>query len=238
MPTIATRAAGSARGYGFAGIKLNVVSQTFTSSTTWVAPVGVTSLLAVIGKGQDGGSDGPAAIDMDFNSVSSTVSGSGRASLPIPWSSIAQSASNTVSRFNIVDYSPNYIMLNREFTFFSNGTFDWVDNNQTFPYYVVVGSWSLQSYGGAPNPPSGNASYGANGTYYASGLYIAPGGPGANTTGFGFTFPGGGVSGSYPNQTGDPASPASYTNVTVTPGASYGLSIPDNGYITIQYLSA
>lgn len=237
MPTIATRGGASARGFGFSGIKTNVTSQTFTSSTTWVAPVGVTSLLAVIGKGQDGGGDYQAGIEMDFNSVSSTASGSGPASLPIPWSAIAQSARLTVERFNIIDYSPNWQMLNRQFTFYSNGTLSWVDDNQTFPYYAVVGTWSLQSYGGAPNPPSGNANYGASGTYYASGVYIAPGGAGANTTGFGFTFPGGGISGSYPNQVGIAASPASYTNVAVTPGASYSLSIPDNGYITIQYLS-
>lgn len=238
MPTIATRAAASARGYGFAGIKLNVVSQTFTSSTTWVAPATVTNLLAVIGKGQDGYGTYVAGLSVDFTSVESIVSGSGANSLPIPWSGVANTTNITVSRFNASSYNPLYQYQNRAFTFYSNNTFSWVNNPEALPYYVVTGTWTLGSYGGAPNPPSGNATYGATGGYFASGLYFAPGGAGANTTGFGFTFPGGGVSGDYPNQVGEGATPASYTNVAVTPGASYSLSIPDNGYITIQYLSA
>lgn len=238
MPTIATRAAASARGYGFAGIKLNVVSQTFTSSTTWVAPATVTNLLAVIGKGQDGSGTFEAGITLDFTTVESTVSGSGANSLPISWSGVANTTNITISRFNASNYNPLYQIQNRAFTFYSNNTFSWVNSPETFPYYVVTGTWSLQSYGSAPNPPSGNATYGANGGYYAYGQYLAPGGAGAATTGFGFTFPGGGVSGTYPSQVGEGATPLSYTDVAVTPGASYSLSIPDGGYITIQYLSA
>jgi len=238
MPTIATRAAGSARGYGFAGIKLNVVSQTFTSSTTWVAPAGVTNLTAVIGKGQDGASDGAANYALSFATINNSASGSGANSLPITWSAVANTTQTTVNRFNTLSYNPTFTAVDRDFTFYANNTFTWVDGGGIFPYYVVPGTWILVPLGGAPNPPSGNATYGSTGGYYAGGLYIAPGGPGANTTGFGFTFPGGGVSGSYPNQVGEGATPASYSNVAVTPGASYGLSIPDNGYITIQYLSA
>lgn len=237
MPTIATRGGASARGFGFSGIKTNVTSQTFTSSTTWVAPAGVTSLLALIGKGQDGASDGIAYTQLDNSSISNYSSGSGPYTLPIPWSSVANTTQNTVDRFNTSDYNPTYVFYNRGFSFYSNGTFTWSDNNQTFGLYVVTGTWSLVASGNAPNPPSGNASYGSSGGYVAEGQYIAPGGAGANTTGFGYTFTGGGVSGSYPNQVGSPASPASYTNVPVTPGASYALSIPGNGYITIQYLS-
>lgn len=238
MPTIATRAAGSAKGYGFAGIKLNVVSQTFTSSTTWTAPATVTNLLAVIGKGQDGYGTYQTNTTLSFATITNSGSGSGSNSLPIPWSAVANTTNITVSRFNTTSYNPTFTAVDRAFTFYSNNTFSWVDGGGVFPYYVVTGTWSLQSSSGAPNPPSGNATYGATGGYYASGDYLAPGGSGANTTGFGFTFPGGGVSGSYPNETGNAATPASYNNVAVTPGASYSLSIPDNGYITIQYLAA
>ena len=243
MPTIATRAAASARGYGFAGIKLNVVSQTFTSSTTWVAPATVTNLLAVIGKGQDGGSDYQGNISVSTVSITNVAGTGGTISLPITWSGVANTAKICANVYTAGGYQLAYHADDREFTFYSNLTASFVDLNNwsaytTFPYYLVAGTWSLQSYGGAPNPPSGNATYGASGGYYANGDIIYPGGPGANTTGFGYTFTGGGTSGSYPNATGDPATPASYTNVAVTPGASYSLSIPAGGYITIQYLSA
>lgn len=241
MPTIITRGAGSARGYGFSqgaaaappGPVLQTV--TFTSSGTWVAPAGVTLVTTLVGKGADGYGSYQDNTTLDFSNVSSTVSGSGSNSLPIPWSAVANTTNITVSRFNTSNYNPSYQYFNRDFTFYSNNTFSFGDNNQTFPYYVVTGTWSRQSYGSAPNPPSGSASYGANGGYYASGVYIAPGGGGAGSSAFGFSFPGGGVSGSYPNETGDPASPVTYTNVSVTPGASYPINVAGGGYVTIQY---
>jgi hypothetical protein len=49
---------------------------------------------------------------------------------------------------------------------------------------------------------------------------------GASTTGFGKTFPGG---------TGGAATPVTYNNVAVTPGASYKLVVPAGGSITITY---
>lgn len=241
MPTIITRGAASARGYGFSqgaaaappGPVLQTV--TFTSSGTWVAPAGVTTVTALSGAGSAGTGSYNAAALVDFSSVESTVSGSGPNGLPIPWSAVANTTNITVSRFNASNYNPSYQYNNRSFTFYSNNTFAFSDNYETFPYYVVTGTWSLQSFGSAPNPPSGSAAYGASGSYYAYGLYVAPGFGGDASTAFGYSFPGGGVSGTYPNETGDPASPVSYGSFSVTPGASYPINVAGGGYVTIQY---
>lgn len=241
MPTIITRGAASARGYGFSqGAAAAppgpvLYTDTYTSSGTWVAPAGVTSLVLLGGRGADGYGTYQTSTTLDFSDVTSTVSGSGANSLPLAWSGVANTTNITVSRFNTSNYNPTYNYFNRSFVFYSNNTFSFSDNNQTFPYYVVTGTWSRQSYGSAPNPPSGSASYGADGGYYAYGDYLAPGGGGASSTAFGYTFPGGGVSGTYPNETGDPASPVSYGSVPVTPGASYPINVAGGGYVTIQY---
>lgn len=237
MPTIATRGGASARGFGFSGIKTNVTSQTFTSSTTWVAPIGVTSLLAVIGKGQDGASDGQGSIAVANVGVSNNSGTGGTNSLPITAAAAYNTAQACVNIYNAGGFQSASFSGNRNFEFYSNQTFSWADsypygNTGDFPYYLVGGTWSLTG-----SPLSGSLSYPASFSYAAVGDVIYPGGPGANTTGFGYTFTGGTVSGSYPNQTGNAASPVSYTNVAVTPGASYSLSIPANGYITIQYLA-
>lgn len=238
MPTIATRGGASARGFGFSGIKTNVTSQTFTSSTTWVAPAGVTSLLAVIGKGQDGVSDYQGGIAVANVSVSNDSGTGGTNSLPITAAAAYNTANACANTYNVGGYQSAFFSRDRAFIFYSNQTFSWVDtypygNTGDFPYYLVGGTWSLSG-----SPLSGSFSYPTSGFSYAAvGDIIYPGGAGANTTGFGYTFTGGGISGSYPNQVGSPASPASYTNVAVTPGASYALSISGDGYITIQYLS-
>lgn len=58
---------------------------------------------------------------------------------------------------------------------------------------------------------------------------------GHSTTGFGFTFPGGQLSGSYPDSIALDPVPASYTNVAVTPGQAY--SVNNQGTLIISYIT-
>lgn len=236
MPTIATRGGASARGFGFSGIKTNVTSLTFTSSTTWVAPVGVTNLLAVIGKGSDGYSSGQGQITLAFVTVSNQVGSAGAYPLPIDATAVYSSAAACRDEFNLGGYRSAAVALDRLFIFYSNQTYSYSDTypygTGTFPYITIAGTWRVDGF-----PSSGPAQYSFFGSYRAEGDIIYPGGAGTNATGFGYTFTGGTVSGTYPDQTGSAAPTLSYTNVAVTPGASYPLSIPDGGYITIQYLS-
>lgn len=79
-------------------------------------------------------------------------------------------------------------------------------------------------------PPEGTTSQTC---YYAKLVqkritYNNPATTGAATTGFGKSFPGG---------TGGAATPVTYTNVALTPGEKYNLSIPSGGSITIAYLA-
>lgn len=238
MPTIVTRGAASARGFGFAGKGLNITEQTFTSSTTWVAPAGVTNLVAVIGRGGSSTSDYQGGISVANVSVSNSASGSGANNLPVSYSSVANTASICASVFNAGGYRQATYALDRAFTFYagSPATFSWSDTfpygTGTFPYYLVSGTWNWTG-----SPLSGTLTYGSSASYYAYGDVIYPGSAGSNTTAFGYTFSGASQSGSYPNATGQSATPVTYTNVAVTPGNSYSISVASGGSVTIQYLA-
>lgn len=238
MPTIVTRGAASARGFGFAGKALNLTTVTLTSSTTWVAPVGVTNLVAVIGQGGSSTSDYISGTSVAFVSVTNTASGSGSNSLPISASAAYNTANTCASVFNAGGYRQATYAVDRAFTFYagSPGTFSWSDSfpygTGTFPYYLVAGTWSLQG-----SPLSGNLNYGDSASYYATGNAYFPGSAGGSTTAFGYTFSGASQSGSYPNATGQSATPVTYTNVAVTPGNSYSVVVASGGSVIIQYLA-
>lgn len=236
MPTIATRGAGSARGLGFAGTTLNLTEQIFTSSTTWVAPAGVTNLVAVIGRGGSSTSDYQGGISVASVGVSNTTSGSGANSLPISASAAYNTASICASVFNAGGYRSASNAFEREFTFYSNNTFSWTDSNPwgsgTFPYYLVAGTWGLTG-----SPLSGNLSYPGSFSYAAAGDVIYPGSAGSSSSAFGYTFSGAAQLGSYPTATGQSATPVTYNNVAVTPGTSYSINVASGGSVTIQYLS-
>jgi hypothetical protein len=236
MPTIATRAAGSARGFGFAGKTLNITEQTFTSSTTWTAPPGVINLIAVIGRGGSSSSDSQGSINVANVGVSNSASGSGANSLPISAAAAYNTANICANIYNAGGYQQAVYAFERSFTFYSNNTFSWTDSNTwgtgTFPYYLVAGTWGLVG-----TPLSGSLSYGSYFSYAAAGDVIYPGSSGGSTTAFGYTFSGASQSGSYPNATGQSATPVTYTNVAVTPGNSYSISVASGGSVTIQYLS-
>lgn len=63
-------------------------------------------------------------------------------------------------------------------------------------------------------------------SYFSTTQAGTPPTTGASTTAFGKTFPGG---------TGGPASTTTFSNVIVTPGASYNIVVPSGGSLTITY---
>ncbi len=240
MPTITSRGAGSAQGFGFAGKTLSIVSRTFTSNTTFVAPTGVTNLIAVIGRGGSSTSDFQTSIAVAEVNVSNSASGSGTNSLrpPISTQAVYNTADICASVYNAGGYRDAYRAVNRDFTFYSNQTYSWSDSypygsgSTLFPYYLVAGTWSLQG-----SPLSGSLNYGDSASYYASGGIIQPGSSGGNTTAFGFTFTGAAQVGAYPTATGQSATSVTYNNVAVTPGNSYTIGVASGGAVTIQYLA-
>lgn len=237
MPTIVTRGAASARGFGFAGVDLNLTTVTITSSTTWTAPTGVTNLVALIGQGGSSSSDYQGGISAASSDAGSSSSGSGSNSLPLSASAVYNTSNICASAFNAGGYRSASYAVDRSFTFYANNTFSWSDSypygsSGLFPYYLVAGTWSLVG-----SPLSGSLSYGDSASYYAAGDAILPGSSGGNTTGFGYTFSGAAQVGSYPSATGQAATPVTYTNVAVTPGVGYSISVASGGSVIIQYLA-
>jgi len=237
MPTIITRGAASARGYGFSQASSGAGSLqtvTFTSSTTWVAPAGVTNLVAVIGAGGPSSDDAPGGISVASVNVGNSVSGSGANNLPISAAAAYNTANICASIYNAGGYQSAVHAFDRDFTFYSNNTFSWTDSNPwgsgTFPYYLVAGTWGL-----AGSPLSGSLGYPGSFGYAAVGEVIFPGGPGGTTTAFGYSFPGASQVGSYPNASGIPATSVTYNNVAVTPGNSYPITVASGGSVVIQY---
>lgn len=226
MPTILTRSAGSARGYGFTGNPTYRI-QKLLQNTTWVAPPGVTSILTLTGKGQDGVPAYWTALNGTFinQSFGSTLAyvGSNAATVYTP----AEVEGFAQSQWDLFPENP------------SSGEVyvTWTQRGYTstgFPleteYSALTRAIGTKGKGGVTNgwgktwPPIDFGWYDYDVTniqYYVDQFN------GANTTGFGYTFAGG---------VGAPATPTTYNNVPVTPGTTYTVSSVGDGYITILYL--
>lgn len=242
MPFTTTFATLSARGFGLFGKKLNLTTVTFPSgTTTWTAPPGVSLLVSAVGQGADGTSD--------FADPNPSVVAGG----------ITVSGNRPNGAFNTLDWGNLYNLLvpyigsggvrtqtarvvtwglgTNSLTTTLNPTTDAI---YTLPEYVY-GTTSIVGYrqfGGTTPPTSGqvldsffDTPGGDDAGFRLQVYYYYYGGPGANTTAFGLTFPGGAYSGG----TGYPATPTTFTNVAVIPGTTY--TIVNNGALTIQYYS-
>ena len=248
MPTVVTQGVASARGYGFAGINPGVsptpTTVIFTSSTTWTAPSGVTSLDAVIGQGGDSTSDYVDTINVCNCSITNSASGSGTNSLPLTGTSLTSSASIfvTISAIDNGAYFYNtagaaVLAYDRSFTFYATNfysvSFSFPYGSGYFPYIVVPETWSIANT--ATYPLANNYTYGSTAYWYATGSAYLPGTAGGSTTAFGYTFSGASQAGSYPNATGQAATPVTHTSVAVSPGDGYAISVASGGSVTIQY---
>ena len=227
MPTILTRSAGSARGYGLTGNPtIHRVQQTL-QSTTWTAPAGVTNLLTVTGKGQDG--------------VAAFWT-------PLYGSFISQSFGSTLAYISsnaAVVYTSSEVegFAQSQWDLFPNGPGDgvvnvtWTQRGYTVPsgppletqYSATIRAVGTKGKGGVTNgwgktwPPFDFGWYDYDVTNME---YYTPQFDGANTTGFGYTFAGG---------VGAAATPTTYNNVAVTPGTTYTINSTGDGYIIIVY---
>lgn len=234
MPTIITRGAASARGYGFSQTTSGAGSLqtvTFTSSGTWVAPAGVTNLVAVIGQGGASSGDYIGGASACSASVTNAGSGSGPNTLPISDSAVANQP-NIVAGFLNTGYTGSVLSTNtRTFVFYPNNTFSFSDSGGgPYPLIPVNGTWSVSG-----SASSSSLGYGDSAYYVAVGQAYLPGSAGGTTTAFGYSFPGAAQVGSYPNATGQLASSVTYTNVAVTPSNSYSISVASGGSVVIQY---
>jgi hypothetical protein len=229
MPIISTIGSSSSTGFGlFRGRPL--ITYTFPSGTsTFTVPVNVTTIRTAIGKGADGT---PVVWTAASNAAPAYAigyaSGSG-GSVSITWGDLysqIQSHQSTVNAGGSGErslYIPTYL-----FQIFVTGSSTNLGIVTTFSNYETIrGTASIVSENSPPS--SGTITYAQvlnnSRGYGLSGLEVKTGGTtGANTTGFGLTFPGG-------VQTA--ATTTTFSNVSVTPGTTY--TIVNNGSLTITY---
>lgn len=198
--------------------KRRVVTETFTSSQTWVCPLGVSLLNTLVGEGQDGAPPTtPNASDTLIN-VNYSASGTGSDG-SATWANFDGALDTYVST---LDSTGSLSYTRAVVTAYPDGTVDLNDLAANLSN-VVPGS-VIKVTSGAWSSSGAITASGAGGVNYN---FYLDASAGANTTGFGYTFAGGAPD--------TPASPVTYNNVAVTSGASYSLVVPTGGSITITY---
>lgn len=220
----------------------NVVLNTYTfpaGTSTWTAPATTIRLETAVGQGAAGTSD--------YADPNPSIVPGG----------ITVSATNTTGAFGTLDWGTLYNLLTpyagsggirtqtTRTTVWALGTNDRTTTsapltdviyNLDQPVYGTTSVVAYRQFGGTLPPTSGQVLYsffstpgGGDAGFRLQVYYYYYGSEGAATTGFSLTFPGGAYSGG----TGYPATPTTFTNVTVTPGATY--TIVNNGSLTITY---
>lgn len=210
---------------------------TFTANGTWVAPAGVSSVAVASGKGGPGASDSLGNVLTCYFAAIQNAGTQSNAPFG-QWSALYNSYLATLGAFSGRSY-PSYgfsgfVGLD---DIFVNATNNWT----RFTFNSDLTGTLLTGYStsviGSPLT-SGNVTY-ANAGIISGWLidvqgYIR-GGAGTASTALGLTFPGGAYTGAYPNGVGAPATTTTFTDVAVTPGASYPIVVPSGGEVTLQY---
>lgn len=204
-------------------------TRTFNSSESYVVPAGVTMLDKIEGKGQDGqpSSYGPstpqtmivAEVYGETDRTSQTRSTALRT-----WEYFTTHAYGMVGKVNAggSGMEPagylNYIQYpDRTVDLISQST-AWAD--------AIAGSASFVSISWNFNGSIFPGDFGTAAVQYSRRGAFIPATTGASASAFGKTFPGG---------TGGTAALSGHTSVPVTPGATYQVTVPSGGFITITY---
>ena len=241
MPTLITRGALSGKGFGLtnevAPVIPNLQTKTFTSNSNWIAPATTTSLVSLTGKGQD---QIPSyAFDLGVGEYYVNAPGGSGTNPPyLDWSTVygyATSMRSLYTSYIGINGPNNTSIVNDYFAFvYSNDSWN-IQNfsTGTNTSLYTVNSVRIENFSAYSPPTSGNITYssivglGPIGWVVIANLN-APPTNGSSSSAFGYTFPGGTSS--------SPTAPTlTYSNVPVTPGVSYAITVPSGGSITIQY---
>lgn len=212
---------------------------TFTSNGTWVAPATVSNVAVLSGSGSNGVSD-------YITGLYSFIFGAARGTPSSPnapyaqWGDLYSQYLTTTSTLSAISY-PNYGPSSIPWTdiVIVNSSDQWSASPSTLNLSSDYLTGFTTSTSGSPQT-SGNITYAslppAGVTFWGGGINgYARGNAGTASTGLGKTFPGGSYTGTYPNGVGGAAPTTAFTNVSVTPGASYPIVVPSGGSVTIQY---
>jgi hypothetical protein len=197
----------------------------FTSNATWTAPITTNRIEKASGKGAAGTPSSTAVRDASAqgDSVQGYSSGSGSQSGSFAWNDFQSDISSALNTVNAGGSGNGYVV-----------TYSGYPNSNTYNISLYQYSFTGAIPGSAyvfTSPgwkSSGDVLPGDYG-YFAIGYsqsYTIPATTGASATAFGQTFPGG---------AGGPATITEFTNVAITPGATYNIVVPAGGSVTISY---
>lgn len=250
MPLLSTKGGASATGFGMFGesVVFNITTVTYTSNATWTVPAGVSNVLTLVGRGSGGESDRwEYKFFFSYINAFADISFPPSTSPTADWSGLYAVAQNNLATLNAgapgirtatgLSYSYNIAQ--------GNGLYRISNEPSSGGPYTIRNSAVLYQKG--ISQTSGlitfNSLYPPAGGTNESGWridceYLITGRAGSASTGFGYTFPGGGYTSSTPGSgVGYPATPITYNNIAVTPGQTFSLVIPSGGSIAISYLA-
>lgn len=236
MPLSTTFGNSSARNYGFKARSLILNTRSFTSSTSFTVPSTTTSLLSLTGQG------GSGSVNPAYWASGAYLSGSTCQASQYGPSGYPQRTWDYISNlfYGYINSGTSDRTLSGIFAMNGGVRPDNVVSFNEYPAtFRVRGSVYMVEPNGAGLGRTGAILYNTvynefTGRYwlgqlYADELYVDESyNTGDNTTGFGQTFAGG---------TGGAATPATYTNVAVTAGQTYTLTIPSGGSLQFSYYS-
>ncbi len=217
-----------------AGVR-KLVTQTFTSNTSFVTPGFLTQLETAVGIGSVAVADNPTSGEVAEHRV--FAAGPAQTTPPyLLWQTIDAGADASAASI-AANSGTNLINMNSKSYF--------VDSADNYDFFTspdatwIIGSSFTKNIRGS-HPTTGNVLYsqltaGGYIGWTVSANYIALGSAGTATTGFGRTFPGGTLTGTTPFRTAVAPSTTTFTNVAITPGTTYNIVVPSGGSLTITY---
>lgn len=211
---------------------LRLVTETFTSNTSWTAPASVRSLVTLTGEGADGTPGYWQGLYDPLHYIQQTSSSGSPATLD--WGPLYSSAQSAIAAINsggsLARTAPNgipqvYYFINPSDVYIPGANFTGLLNGKTIRGTATLGVTGSPLTSGQVLYSQLSASF--TGWYIDGTMEVFVNGTnGASTIGFGYTFLGG---------SGGPAVPVTYNNVVVVPNTSYSLTIPVGGSIVISY---
>ena len=200
------------------GSSRRLMTETFYSSTNWVAPATTNRLETISGQGAPGAAASSYLVQVQACSIAyanangDTVSGgnfrweSANSVANTALSTINGGGSGTIQLWIVAQYNNGYSAQQQ------NAGYSGAIPGSA--YISTTGSWTS----------SGNIA--SNGDAFVNYSVAIPATTGASASGFGYTFPGG---------FGGPATVGGGSNVPLTPMTSNGITVPAGGSITISY---
>jgi hypothetical protein len=206
-----------------------LVTQTFTGNGTWTAPATTTRIESASGYGAAGT---PSSYSGDVNQshIVDTILGQNNTgngsstSGARSWDSFQNDAVSVASHINGGGTGTD---LDFHYTgHLADNTYDWATNS--FPFNNAIPGSATVSYSSGWKTTGAvvDGDIGFSTVAWREYGTTTPATTGADTTAFGDTFPGG---------TGGPATPTSFSNIAVTPGTAYPITVPSGGSLTITY---